>query len=149
MRFNHHNSSLNMKTIGPIAIGLSLVGLMQVEAKPWTDIQGRVIEADFVSADLAAGKAKLRLANGTEPTIDLAKLSEADRTWVTDFIKKEENDRAAIREVQLKNAGKTVHLKSDGAEAVTYHVYYPTSFDPAKPPAMIIMSVPAAMAPAF
>jgi len=107
-------------------------------ARPWTDVQGRVIEAEFISHDAAAGKVKVRLANGTEPLVDLAKLSEADRTWITDHLRSQEEAQAALK----KNAGKTVSLKSEGKEAVSYHIYYPTSFDPAKPPAMIIVFSP-------
>ena len=36
----------------------------------------------------------------------------------------------------------TVSHKSDGPHDVTYHVYYPTTFNPAKPPAMLIVFSP-------
>lgn len=109
-----------------------------VSARSWTDVQGRTIEAEFVSFDAAAAKVKVRLANGNEPLIDLAKLSEADRTWITDHLRQQEERLSELR----KNAGKTVSMKSEGPQAVGYHVYYPTSFDPSKPPAMIIMFSP-------
>jgi hypothetical protein len=106
--------------------------------KTWTDLDGRVIQGDFVSVDPAAGKVKLKLKNGTTPSVDLAKLCEADRTWIAEYQRKEKEALA----VQLKNRGKVVSMKSEGPEAVGYHVYYPTSFDPAKPPAMIILFSP-------
>jgi len=107
-------------------------------ARSWTDVQGRTIEAEFVSFDAAAAKVKVRLANGNEPLIELAKLSEPDRTWITDHLHQQEEKLAELK----KNAGKTVSLKSEGKEAVGFHVYYPTSFDPSNPPAMIIMFSP-------
>jgi len=115
-----------------------LLAVIPASARQWTDTQGRTIEADFLSYDPAAAKVKVRMANGNEPLLDLAKLSDADRTWVTDHVRAEEERIAELK----KNAGKTVSMKSEGSEAVGYHVYYPTSFDPAKPPAMIIMFSP-------
>jgi len=40
------------------------------------------------------------------------------------------------------NAGEIVSYVSDGPEKVSYHVYFPTSFDPTRPPAMIVMFSP-------
>jgi hypothetical protein len=113
-------------------------GLLAGEVRTWTNTDGRAIAAEFVSLDTAQGKVKLKLANSTEPSVELAKLSEADRKWITDHLRSLEAAQAALKQ----NAGKTVSLKSDGPEAVTYHVYYPTTFDPAKPPAMIILFSP-------
>jgi len=39
-------------------------------------------------------------------------------------------------------AGKTISYISDGPERVGYHVYYPKSFDPVRPPAILIMFSP-------
>jgi predicted esterase len=121
-----------------LALSSLLAAGSVASARPWTDMLGRVIEAEFVSSDAATGKVKLRLANGNEPLIDLAKLSATDRTWITDHLRAEEEANVALK----KNAGKTVSLKSEGTDAVGYHIYYPTSFDPSKPPAMIIMFSP-------
>lgn len=132
----YHRTWTSPSSLAFLPLLLSLTEIST--ARPWTDVQGRVVEAEFISADTAAGKVKLRLTNGTEPLIDLVKLSEPDRTWITEHLQAQESERAA----QKKNAGKTVSMKSEGKEAVGYHVYYPTSFDPAKPPAMIILFSP-------
>lgn len=104
----------------------------------WTDRQGRTIQAEFVSFDPAAAKVKLRLPNGTEPLIDLARLCDEDQGWILARQKREEEAAAAAKQ----NAGKVVDYVSDGPEAVSYHVYYPTSFEPLKPPAMLVVFSP-------
>jgi len=117
----------------PILLGG--LGTLAAAERNWTDLEGRVIQGDFISVDPAAGKVKLKLKNGTTPSVDLAKLSEGDRTWIAEYQRKE---KAALAE-QMNNRGKVVSMKSEGPAAVGYHVYYPTGFNPAKPPAMIIL----------
>ncbi|MGH8047687.1 MAG: SHD1 domain-containing protein [Chthoniobacterales bacterium] len=50
--------------------------------RTWTDTQQRRVEATFVRADGA--KVVLKLRNGSEATVPLASLSEADRKWVAE-----------------------------------------------------------------
>ncbi|MEP4077851.1 hypothetical protein [Haloferula sp.] len=49
------------------------------EARSWTDVEGRVIEADYVSSD---EENVIILKGEKEFTLPLERLSEADRTWV-------------------------------------------------------------------
>lgn len=144
MVFNQYKASVegNLRRLAVTALlGFAAFGgkgTLKAAEKAWTDVQGRIIQAEFVSVDAATGKVKLRLANGSEPLIELAKLSEPDRVWITEFQRKADEAVALLK----KNVGKVVSMKSEGPEAVGYHVYYPTIFDPAKPPAMIIMFSP-------
>jgi hypothetical protein len=53
------------------------------EMRSWTDVTGRVIQAEFVSAN--ATEVRVRL-NGRETGIPLAKLSDADRRWIAEKV---------------------------------------------------------------
>lgn len=72
-------------------------GLLAAEIRTWTNSDGRAITTEFVSLDPALEKVKLKLANGTEPMVDLAKLSEADRTWITEHQRSLEAAQAALK----------------------------------------------------
>ena len=50
-----------------------------VEARQWTDVDGRVMEADFVSVD--GDKVVIR-KNGREHSVALSRLSAGDRDWI-------------------------------------------------------------------
>jgi hypothetical protein len=49
------------------------------DARVWTDVEGRKLEAEFVSASSTEVKVK---ANGVEHNLPLARLSPLDQTWV-------------------------------------------------------------------
>lgn len=108
------------------------------ESRQWTNSSGRTIEAEFISFDAAADKVTIKLASGKEVTIDVNTLSEADQTWLGERQRKLDEAAAALK----SNAGKIVQYQSEGDQSVSYHVYWPSSFDPSKPPAMIILFSP-------
>lgn len=110
----------------------------QAEPRDWSNREGKVIQADLVSHDPVTNEVTLKLANGNEATVATDTLSDADQEWLA----KRQQEIEERAEASRANAGKTVSYKSDGSEAVSYHVYYPTSFDAENPPAMIIMFSP-------
>lgn len=108
---------------------------LHAESRTWSNREGKTIQAELVTYDSETKKVTLKLSNGTNATLALDALSDADQSWLTERQSKLVEAAAAIR----GNAGKTVSYQSDGPEAVPYHVYYPTSYNPDSPPAMIIM----------
>lgn len=75
---------------------LLLPPVLRAADTSWTDREGRTISARFVSFDPAAGKVKLRMPNGREPVIDLARLCDDDQAWVKARHSREEEARRAI-----------------------------------------------------
>ncbi len=72
-----------MKTNPLTVLGLGLVFLGatgDAGARPWKDVEGRVIEADFVSSD---GEEVVIRKGGKEFTLPLSRLSAADREWIS------------------------------------------------------------------
>jgi dipeptidyl aminopeptidase/acylaminoacyl peptidase len=70
-----------MKTlIFLVAMLLAVTELLP--ARTWTSTDGRTLEGDFVSATESA--VTIKRLNGTKFTIELSKLSEADRTFVAE-----------------------------------------------------------------
>lgn len=68
-----------IKRILRSSLALLLAGSFSVAARPWTNTEGKTIEADFVSAD--ARNVRIRI-KGKVVTYPLARLSQADRDWV-------------------------------------------------------------------
>lgn len=56
----------------------------QVQARTWTDIKGRTLEADLVRADVTSVTVKM---NGKEVNIPLNRLSEKDQDFVQQWLK--------------------------------------------------------------
>lgn len=108
---------------------------LHAESRAWSNREGKTIQAELVTYDSETKKVTLKLSNGTNATLALDALSDADQSWLTERQSKLVESATAIR----GNAGKTVSYQSDGPEAVPYHVYYPTSYNSDSPPAMIIM----------
>jgi hypothetical protein len=120
-----------------VVLSFSIFHSSAVE-RTWTDVQGRIMKAEFMSVDNATSQVKVRLSNGTEAIIPMQKLSPLDCAWIAE----DQRAKLALLTVQKANAGKVVSLKSEGIESVGFHVYYPTTFDPSAPPSMIIMFSP-------
>ena len=55
-----------------------MLGTVSVIGRPWTDVDGRVIEAEFVRVE---GESVVLSMNGKEYPVPLARLSEADREF--------------------------------------------------------------------
>ncbi len=73
-----------MKTRMLSALGLGLIFLGSMNgagARQWKDIEGRIIEADFVSS--TGDKVTIR-KGGKEFTLPLDRLSATDRDWIAD-----------------------------------------------------------------
>jgi hypothetical protein len=63
------------------------------ESRTWTDKSGKFsVEGEFV--EITAGKARLKLKDGKVVTLPLAKLSENDRIYVRDLLKKRRDEAA-------------------------------------------------------
>jgi hypothetical protein len=109
-------------------------------ARPFTNTQGRTIEAELV--DVSGDSAKIRQANGQEFTLPIATFSEADR----DFIQKWEADRKAKLAAKAPKPGETLSFdfpdlpKDMRGQPAAMKVRIPTTYDPAKPvPVMIFL----------
>src|SRR5437867_2847488 len=68
---------------GAMALAVIVIlGTAVAEVRTWTSADGKFkVEAEMLSVQ--EGKVSLRKADGTEVTVPLAKLSEADRQYVT------------------------------------------------------------------
>ena len=64
-----------------LVILLALAGAAPAGARHWTSESGKSFDAEFVSAD--AQQVRVRFSDGTIKTIQLEKLSAADRQWVS------------------------------------------------------------------
>ena len=117
---------------------LLITAKLKAESRSWSNREGKVIQAEFIAFDPEAKKVTLKLPNGTQPSLGLETLSDADQSWITERQRKIDSELATLK----ANAGKIVSYKSDGPEAVTYHAYYPTNFNPTAPPALIILFSP-------
>jgi hypothetical protein len=111
---------------------------LHAESRTWSNREGKTIQATLVKYDSETKKVTLELSNSKEVILAISTLSDSDQSWLIDRQNKLDEAAAAKR----TNAGKTVSYKSEGPEAVSYHVYYPTSYNPDSPPAMIIMFSP-------
>lgn len=71
-----------MRVIRPSTIFLLLMGSLSAfaQARTWTDTDGRTVEADLVRKEATA--VVLRVPDGREFTVPLARLSEEDQKWV-------------------------------------------------------------------
>jgi hypothetical protein len=67
-----------LRNFTPFAAALSF--LAALEARTWTDVQGRKIEAEFVSA--TATDVTLKLASGKDATLPLNRLSQEDLAYI-------------------------------------------------------------------
>ncbi len=69
-----------MKQCSLITLAVFAIGVATGAARPWTNLDGRTIEAEMVTAD--GVNVSLRLADGTVVPVPLATLSEADQAYV-------------------------------------------------------------------
>lgn len=65
-----------------VLFALALLPVLQAADTTWTDRSGKTIRAKFVSFDATTSKVKLRLPNGQQPVIDLARLCDEDQAWI-------------------------------------------------------------------
>ncbi len=125
-----------MKTsILAVILGSLFLSPVQAESRAWSNREGKVIQAELVSYDPETKKVILKLSNGSQPTLASETLSDADQAWLDERQRNLDERAATFR----ASAGKTISYQSEGSHAVSYQVYYPTSFSSESPPAMIIM----------
>ena len=79
-------SSLTPVSLHLIAALTLVLTAAALPARTWTAADGRTLDADFVSASATA--VTLKRAGGKPFTIELSKLSEADREFVAEQAKK-------------------------------------------------------------
>jgi hypothetical protein len=102
-------------TCRSLRIRLSLVALVIAaaatplpadELRTWTDKSGKFsVEAEFV--EVASGKVRLKLKDGKTVALSLAKLSEDDRMYVRDLLKKRREEATGATEEGQGTAGPT------------------------------------------
>ena len=74
----HHKTQL----LSALGLGILFLGtISHTVARQWTDIEGRAIEAEFVSS--RDDEVTIRKA-GREFTLPLSRLSAADRDWIAE-----------------------------------------------------------------
>jgi len=115
---------------------LGAAALLGGESRRWTNLEGVEIVAEFVSQDAAAGEVTIR-RKGRDFTLEIAKLSEADRSWLEQQAAAEARANAVS-----EHAGQVRSFTSEGEHRVTYHVSYPPQYRESQPPPMIIMFSP-------
>lgn len=110
------------------------------QARPFTNTQGKTIEADLV--DVSGDSVKIRQPGGQEFTLPIATFSEADRK----FIQSWEADRRAKLAAGAPKPGETLSFdfpdlpKDMRGQPAAMKVRIPTTYDPAKPvPLMIFL----------
>jgi hypothetical protein len=81
-----------------VTAGLSLLAAY-VDARTWTDVQNRTLEADYISA--TPSEVMLRRSDGRTFTLALSLLSKADREFVTS--QQTATDSSAIRDFKELN----------------------------------------------
>lgn len=137
-----------------IRIALMSLGLaLSAEARTWTSVSGKQIEAEFVSE--AFGQVTLKTLQGEKIGIPLAKLSPADRDYIQSQklpAARSRGTASAVEEaapvlaprngtpevVAQMIPGTTFIRTAAGLNAVTYHVRVPPGFNPANPPPLVI-----------
>lgn len=140
-----------------LRLALALLGLaLAAEARTWTSVSGKQIEAEYVSE--ALGQVTLKTPAGEKIGIPLAKLSPADREYIqaqklpaartrsTAAAAESEDEavpvlapRAGTPEVVAQMIPGTTFIRTAaGANAVTYHVRVPPGYDPAKPAPLVV-----------
>ncbi len=132
---------------------LALTGLaLAAEARTWTSLTGKQLEADFVSCEL--DRVTLKSPQGEPFSVSLAKLSPEDQA----FIRSQESpglppETAASAPAAESGArpagllgqmvpGETFTRTAAGKTAVNYHVRVPATFNPAQPPPLVIAFSP-------
>ena len=74
-----------MKTIFFFTFALALCMATHLEARTWTSLDGKTIEAEFVKADVA--KVTLKRSDGKTFEVELDKFSKSDQKFVADKLK--------------------------------------------------------------
>lgn len=134
-RIDMHSVRISRGLLGGVAIVLAWSCLpLMAEPRTWTSNDGRKIQAELVAYDAAGKTVKIKLTTGTEATLPLDRLSAEDQAWIN-------AEQEKLAEAKAR-AGKTLSYTTDGADKRTYHVYYPTAYDPAKPPALLVVFSP-------
>ena len=122
------------------------------EMRTWTSAGGKTVEAEFVRAE--NGRAMLRGPDGKKMHIRFTALSKADQAYIAKLYsevrekaaaaKKEAEERAAREKAERRDAlvakwnpGQISHYVTKDKIQASYHVYIPTSFDPAKPAPLV------------
>jgi len=72
----------------PVILCLALAGVLA--ARTWTDVDGREVEADYVSHD--AERVVMRLPDGRSAEVELERLSQADREFLATMNEPAEED---------------------------------------------------------
>jgi len=127
-----------MNSLPKIIITSTFMSLASVAAedRTWTAADGRKIKAELVSYDIAVAKIVIKNKRG-EFTLPFTKLSEEDQTFIRKLAGEEKEEREAAKKAAAERAGKTTKEVTDAGNS--YHVYYPTSYDVAKKPPLLIL----------
>ena len=117
---------------------LATLHVAHSETRNWSARGGRPVPGELLAYDPLTKKATLKLSTGAQTVVAFDALSDADQAYLAERQRKLDESISAAK----ANAGKIADYQSDGPEAVSYHVYYPTNYNPSAPPAMLIMFSP-------
>ena len=128
---------------------LILLGLaLAADARTWTSASGKQLEAEFVSQ--ADGSVILKSPQGEKFVIPLAKLSPEDQEYIRNQSPPLPRSATPVPAAQAETTagnsdvralmvpGQTFMRTAAGANAVTYHVRTPASFNPGQPPPLLV-----------
>lgn len=115
--------------------------------REWESADGRKIVAELVSYDADSGKVLIRRLDGTEFTLSQDKLSEGDRTFLTGYAKRRDEETAAEGKQAAAVAGKTIAHDVPGDPKAQFHVYHPTGYGKKGTMPMLILFSPGGSGP--
>ena len=134
-----------MKQMFRIILAMECLSLA-AEARTWTNLTGKQLEAEYVS--LAQDRVTLKSPQGETFSVMLAKLSPEDQEYVRNQAQSRLPSVKAVPDVGNTGVrdqmmpGKTFARTAAGETALKYHVRVPPSFDPRRPPPLIIAFSP-------
>lgn len=134
-----------MKQMFRIILAMACLSLA-AEARTWTNLTGKQLEAEYVS--LSQDRVMLKSPQGETFSVLLTKLSPEDQEYVRNQAQPSLPSRKAVPDVgntgvlAQMNPGKTFTRTAVGKTAIKYHVRVPPSFDPRHPPPIVIAFSP-------
>ena len=129
-------SSPPQPLIALLSLSFSLHG------RTWTSADGRTLEAELIEYNAGAGTVKIKRKDGKEFTLKTSALSDADVAHLDALDADRQRTLAAAREKAESLSGTTTTHASSGEHKVSFHVYYPSSYDGSKKLPMLLLFSP-------
>jgi len=118
-----------------IFLALLLSFFLQAEGREWNSNDGKKINGEWVRDVKDAVVIKVK---NKEFKIPLERLSQLDRDWLLERRKKEEDAEKLLKSL----AGTTQTFAKNDTQSVTFHAYFPKSYNGENPPPMLILFSP-------